>query len=218
MEGTKTALIIVDMQNDFCEGGSLAVEGGGNLATKISEFVNKASYDKLILTRDWHPQGHKSFQANHLGTELFSKIVIEETGKTQVLWPVHCVQGSKGAEYHENLKIGSEFHEILKGKNKLHDSYGGFGCSLKDNGEDLEAEDTGLLAFLKENDIKEVYVAGLCLDYCVGTTACDASRFGFSTFIIEDLTLGIADESSNKMVERFKEAGGVLVQSSQLLL
>ena len=166
MEDKKTALIIVDMQNDFCAGGSLAVGGSLEIIPTINELRKNAKFDYIVRTRDWHPQDHVSFGSNHPGEALFSQITIAETGHPQVMWPDHCVQGSTGAEYHKDLVLADSDGEVLKGQTKMIESYSGFG----DYG-----EDTGLKQLLNDRNVGTVYCCGLALDYCVGSTAVSAA-------------------------------------------
>ena len=124
---TKTGLIIVDMQNDFCDGGSLAVTGSLDVIPLVNTLRTMPMFDYIIKTRDWHAQDHVSFCSNHPGKELFSLITVEETGRDQVMWPDHCVQGSFGSEYHKDVVHGENDIEVLKGQVKMVESYSGFG-------------------------------------------------------------------------------------------
>ena len=201
------ALIIVDVQNDFCEGGSLAVNEARTIVPKINEFARKFNWKVIALTTDWHPADHISFQANNPGTKLFENVKIEQTGLYQTMWPVHCIQGTKGSEFHPELKIEDSWPIIRKGTVKMYESYSGFGC---------EQENTGLTELLNKNGIKRVYCVGLAYDYCVGSTAVDARENGFEAVMVTDLTKGIDQSTMDAMKVRFGEKGVVEVDSSQI--
>lgn len=203
----KRALIIVDLQYDFCEGGSLGCNGASSIIPGINKLANSGNFDLIVTTKDWHPENHRSFAVNNPGHNTFEKIIIEETGKDQVLWPVHCVQGTHGSDLHADLQLDSTPSLILKGTLELHDSYSGFGS---------EVEDTGLNKFLKDHQIVQVYCVGLAFDYCVGSTAYDSQINGFDTFLLEDLTKSIADESVQVMRERLAEVGVSVTTSESL--
>jgi|SRR5690606_28040257 len=170
-------LIIVDIQNDFLEGGSLAVSGGNEVIPIINQLQN--DFELIVATQDWHPIHHKSFAKNHNGKNEFE--VIDLNGLPQVLWPVHCVQGSFGAEFHKDLNSNKIEAIFRKGMNPEIDSYSGF----FDNG---KRKNTGLFGYLKDRNVSEVFVCGLAADYCVYFTANDALDLGFKTTIIEKAT------------------------------
>ncbi len=174
------ALIIVDIQNDFCPGGSLAVTDGDT----IIPIVNKVMplFDVVIATQDWHPPDHGSFAANHIDRKVGE--IIDLNGLPQVLWPVHCVQGFKGAALHADLNIKGIDRIFEKGTIPEVDSYSGF----FDNG---RRNSTGLGDFLLEKGVKEVYVCGLATDYCVKYTTLDALSLGFKTFLLTDAIKGV---------------------------
>ena len=167
----KKALIIVDVQNDFCEGGSLAVPGASEIIPYINGLMDSDQYDQIVLTQDFHPANHKSFASNN------SRNVgetIKLNGIPQFMWPDHCVQGTPGAEFHPALNRDKATHIIQKGKNPEIDSYSAF----QDNNHFMK---TGLTDFLKYHDIELVEIAGLALDYCVRATCLDAVKEGFIT-------------------------------------
>lgn len=182
------ALIVVDVQQDFLPGGSLAVSNGDEVIPVIKELMNK--FDLIVFTQDFHPADHKSFASQHEDKNPFD--VIDLNGQSQVLWPDHCVQNSKGSEIHPEL-LGNialkdkNFYIFKKGTNSEVDSYSGF----KDNHVDGKGEDTGLHEFLQERGVEEVYVTGLSLDYCVAWTAKDAADLGYKTFVVLDGTRAI---------------------------
>ena len=175
MPKTTDALLVVDVQNDFMPGGALAVPGGDEIVPLVNRLA--AGFANVILTQDWHPAGHISFASSHPGRKPF------ETKKLryglQVLWPVHCVQGSEGAALHRDLSIPHAQLLIRKGCHRRVDSYSAF----------LEADRktrTGLDGYLKSRGIQRVFCAGLATDFCVAWTALDARRFGFQAVVIED--------------------------------
>lgn len=191
------ALIIVDIQNDFLEGGSLAVNNGNDVIPIINSLQNE--FDLIVATQDWHPQNHKSFAAQHPGKKEFE--LTELNGLPQVLWPIHCVQGSFGAEFHQDLETNKIETIFRKGMDTEIDSYSGF----YDNG---KRKNTGLLGYLEDRNVEEVFVAGLAADYCVYFTAKDALEAGFQTTIIESATRPIDAENWKNLKDEFKNLGG----------
>ena len=167
----KKALIIVDVQNDFCEGGALAVPEANSIIPYINLLLEENQYDEIILTQDWHPSNHKSFASNN-GKNVGETITLN--GGSQFMWPDHCIQGTFGAEFHRDLNREKVTHIIQKGKNVEIDSYSGF----QDNNHFVK---TGLEDYLKYHDIQLVEIVGLALDYCVKFTAIDAFNAGFIT-------------------------------------
>lgn len=167
----KKALIIVDVQNDFCEGGSLAVPGANEIIPYINLLMQDNVYDEIILTQDWHPADHKSFASNN-GKKIGETIILN--GIPQFMWPDHCVQGTPGADFHPDLNREKVTHIIQKGTNPDYDSYSGF----QDNNQMVK---TGLEDYLKYHDIELVEIVGLAMDYCVKYTCLDAAKIGFVT-------------------------------------
>jgi|SRR5690606_25199390 len=180
----KKALIIVDIQNDFLPGGSLAVVDGDTIIPKINQL--QQHFDLVVATQDWHPISHKSFAANHHDKKDYE--IIDLNGLTQVLWPIHCVQGSEGAKLNSNLKTEAISIIIRKGMDIETDSYSAF----YDNG---KRNTTGLHGYLLEHKVTDVYVCGLAADYCVYYTAKDAAELGYKVFFIEDLTKAISQQT-----------------------
>lgn len=169
------ALIIVDVQNDFCEGGSLEVKNSNTIFPFINHLVKYEDFSKIFITKDWHPLTHSSFAINH-DKQPFEAIINSE-GENQILWPVHCVQYSKGSELSSLLDLdGKKVIEIRKGYNLNEESYSGFGT---------QKNPTKLLKLLKRNKIEEVVIVGLALDFCVGNTALDAVKNGLKATVIE---------------------------------
>jgi nicotinamidase/pyrazinamidase len=201
------ALIIVDVQNDFCPGGALAVQNGDMTVPVINSIL--PAFDAVVATQDWHPRDHGSFAVNHLGAQVGQ--VIDLGGLPQVLWPIHCVQETPGAQFHPDLDISGLDGVFQKGLDPLVDSYSGF----FDNG---HRHATGLGDFLKARGIAQVYICGLATDYCVKWTALDAIALGFETFVIADATRGVnlsPNDSENALLE-VSAAGGNVVVSNQI--
>jgi nicotinamidase/pyrazinamidase len=174
------ALLIIDVQNDFCPGGALAVKEGDKIIPLINSIQNK--FYKVVATQDWHPHNHISFASNHPGKKVYDEIDINNI--KQVLWPDHCLAGTKGAEFHPALNI-AEIHLILrKGTDANIDSYSAFM-------ENDKKTFTGLEGYLKSLNIKQVFIVGLATDYCVYYTAMDALRLGFETYVIIDACRGV---------------------------
>ncbi len=194
------ALIIVDVQYDFLPGGSLAVAKGDEILPVIN-YIQK-DYDLLVATQDWHPDNHLSFASQHEGKLSFE--VIDLFGMEQVLWPDHCVQGSYGAEFSEDLNVNRVEAIFRKGMERNIDSYSGF----FDNG---KRKDTGLAGYLKARMVDEVHVCGLAADYCVYFTAMDALAEGFKTSIISKATKAIDKGAFMEKKNEFIQAGGLLL-------
>lgn len=201
------ALILVDIQNDFLPGGALAVPDGD----KVIPVANKlqATFPLVVATQDWHPANHGSFAANHPGKKVFEQI--ELNGLPQTLWPVHCVQNTKGAELAATLNRERIANVFPKGTDPGIDSYSG----LFDNG---HRKSTGLGEWIKQKGATEVFVCGLATDYCVKFTALDAVQMGFKTHLVEDACRGVnlrPDDVKNA-VEEMKRAGVSISRSSEL--
>lgn len=180
MNQVQTALIVVDMQNDFMPQGALAVHRADEIIEGINQLAQR--FDNVILTQDWHPAQHISFADNHHNQVPFNSIQLGYG--TQVLWPRHCVQSSVGADFHQDLNIPHTQLIIRKGYNVQIDSYSAF----------MEADHktpTGLASYLKERGIDTVYIVGVATDYCVKWTALDAKKLGFHSIVIEDLCRAI---------------------------
>lgn len=202
------ALILVDIQNDFLPNGALAVPDGD----KIVPIVNKlqTAFPIVVATQDWHPANHGSFAVSHPGKNVFEQI--ELNGLPQTLWPVHCVQKTKGAELAAALNRDRISKVFPKGTDAGIDSYSG----LFDNG---HRKSTGLGEWLKAQGVTEAFVCGLATDYCVKFTALDAVQMGLKTHFIEDASRGVnlqPDDVKNA-VEEMKRAGVAVVQSAELL-
>lgn len=195
------ALIVVDIQNDFLQGGSLAVQGGNEIIPVINSIQEK--FDLVVATQDWHPKGHKSFASQHSNKNVYDKIDLN--GIEQVLWPDHCVQGTFGAEISSELNQNKIEAIFRKGMNTTIDSYSGF----YDNG---KLKCTGLGDFLKGRGVKEIFVCGLAADYCVYFTAKDALELGFTSTIIENATKAINVSNFENIKRNFIQNGGNIIE------
>ncbi|PQL90130.1 bifunctional nicotinamidase/pyrazinamidase [Apibacter sp. wkB309] len=195
------ALIVVDIQNDFLQGGSLAVQGGKEIIPIINSIQEK--FDLVVATQDWHPKGHKSFASQHSNKSVYDKIDLN--GIEQVLWPDHCVQGTFGAEISSELNQNKIEAIFRKGMNTIIDSYSGF----YDNG---KLKCTGLGDFLKGRGVKEIFVCGLAADYCVYFTAKDALELGFTSTIIENATKAIDVSNFENIKRNFIQSGGNIIE------
>jgi nicotinamidase/pyrazinamidase len=181
----KSVLIVVDVQNCFLPGGSLAVKDGEQVVPIINRIASRFAH--VVMTQDWHTPGHVSFASSHPGKAPFEMIKLSYGD--QVLWPDHCVQGTPGADISKDISIPHAELVVRKGFNKNVDSYSAF----------LEADHqtpTGLGGYLKERGLTRVFVAGLATDFCVAWTALDAKRAGFETYVIDDASRGIDTHGS----------------------
>lgn len=177
------ALIVIDVQNDFCPGGALAVAEGDQIVPGINRLMD--NYETVILTQDWHPAGHSSFASSH-GAEPMS--VTEMPYGPQVLWPDHCIQGSDGAAFHPDLRTSGDLI-IRKGFNPAIDSYSAFF-------ENDHTTPTGLEGYLRTRGIKDLVMVGLALDFCVNYSAVDAAKLGFGVAVKQDLCRAIDFDGS----------------------
>ena len=200
------ALIIIDLQYDFLPGGSLAVTGGDQIIPVINKLQKK--FDLVVASQDWHPKDHVSFASNHN-----KKIgeVIDFDGLKQVLWPVHCVQESRGACLSDQLEQGQIAKIFQKGIDKDIDSYSAF----FDNGKKRK---TGLDDYLKSQGVKELYFVGLATDYCVKFSVLDALELGFKTFVISEACRGVDLNPGDvkKALEDMQNKGALIVESTSL--
>lgn len=191
------ALIVIDMQNDFCEGGSLAVPGGKAIVPLVNRLI--AHHDHVILTQDWHPPGHASFASAWPGAGPFS--ARDFPYGPQTLWPDHCVQETPGAAFHPDLKIGKAQMVVRKGFHPGIDSYSAFR-------ENDRATRTGLDGYLKERGFTRLVLCGLALDYCVAWSALDARQAGFAVAVVQPATAAIdLDGSKARMLAEMRQAG-----------
>ena len=184
------ALIVIDMQNDFCPGGALAVTGGNEIVSPINQIMDE--FDAIILTQDWHPAGHSSFASSHDASAFSS---IEMSYGKQILWPDHCVQGTKGGQFHFGLNTKNADLILRKGYNPLIDSYSAFF-------ENDHKTPTGLAGYLKTREIKDLTFVGLATDYCVAYSALDAARLGYEVSVRTELCRAIDMEGTLEIALR----------------
>ncbi len=200
------ALLIIDVQNDFCPGGALAVAGGDEVVVVIHKIA--PFFEHVILTQDWHTPGHQSFASAHAGKQPFEQV--ELSYGAQTLWPDHCVQGSQGAEFHPALQLPQAELILRKGFRSEIDSYSAFF-------ENDRATATGLAGYLRERGLARVFLAGLAYDYCVGFSALDARRLGFPAVIVQDACRAIdLNGSVHRMEAEFASAGVEILDSGVL--
>lgn len=201
-------LLLVDIQNDFLPGGALAVKEGDKIIPTVNEL--QPYFELVVATQDFHPADHGSFAANHTGKKPGEYIILE--GLEQILWPVHCVQGTAGAEFAKTLKMNQVATVVKKGLDKNIDSYSGF----YDNG---HKRSTGLTRYLKDKGVDRVFVTGLAADYCVKFTALDALKEGFTTVVVQDATRAVNLEEGDfeKAMDELQKKGAKVMQSKEVV-
>ncbi|MGP6089151.1 bifunctional nicotinamidase/pyrazinamidase [Antarctobacter jejuensis] len=192
------ALIVIDVQNDFCPGGALAVAQGDEIVQPINALMTE--FDAVVLTQDWHPAGHSSFASSHEGKNPFD--LIEMPYGPQVLWPDHCIQGSPGAHFHMELEADRADLIIRKGYNPAIDSYSAFF-------ENDHKTPTGLEGYLRTRGVDEVTLVGLATDFCVNFSAVDAAKLGFKVTVRQDLCRAIDLDGSLKAALNGMASAGV---------
>ncbi len=203
----KPALLVVDIQNDFLPGGALEVQDGDQVVPVANRLMEQ--FDLVVATQDWHPADHGSFAANHPWRQPGQ--VIDLDGLEQILWPIHCVQESFGAEFAPGLYTDRFTRIFRKGTDKKIDSYSGF----YDNG---HRKATGLGDYLKEQGVDTVYVVGLAADVCVKFTVLDALKLGFNTYLVADGTRGVNLnlQDTEKALAEMQERGAHIIQSTEV--
>lgn len=203
----KNALILVDLQKDFMQGGALAVENANDILPVINRICQN-SFDKIVATKDWHPFNHVSFADNH---DKEPGMCVRVSGGDQILWPRHCVQNSPGAEFHPGWPLEKIDHVVQKGTDPLIDSYSTF----FDND---HLKETGLHNFLRAEGIHNLYIAGLATDYCVKYSALDAKRLGYHVFVIQDAcrAVNLHPEDGAKALEEMRLEGIEIIHSHDL--
>jgi len=207
---SKKALLVIDVQKDFCLGGALAVADADVIVPTINKLMaDELQFDLIIASQDFHPENHGSFASVH-GVDVFS--MGELNGEPQVMWPDHCVQGTNGVQFHDDLDMHLFDIIVQKGVDAKVDSYSAF----KDNG---GLNDSGLATLLRDENIEEVYVVGLATDYCVKFTALDAMEEGFKVFMVTDAMKGVnqTPEDSTLAIKEVMSKGGFHVNSTDLL-
>ncbi len=196
------ALIVIDVQNDFCPGGALAVAEGDRIIPQINAMMG--DFDAIILTQDWHPQGHSSFAGSHAGKAPFD--MIDMPYGAQVLWPDHCVQGTDGAAFHAGLNTGAADMIIRKGYNPDIDSYSAFF-------ENDHKTPTGLEGYLRTRGITTLTMVGLATDFCVHFSAVDAAKLGFDVTVLEGVCRAIDMDGSLAAARAAMQGAGVKLES-----
>ena len=204
--GDREVLLIVDIQNDFCPGGSLSVPRGDEVVPLINGLAGKFSH--VVLTQDWHPRGHLSFASSHTGKTPYQTIKVSYG--SQVLWPDHCVQGTAGAAFRKDLEIPHAELILRKGYHRETDSYSAFY-------ENDRKTRTGLAGYLRERGFRRVFLAGLAFDFCVRYSAEDARREGFEAIVIEDACRGIDVDGSMAATRKLFTASGIRCISADMI-
>jgi len=193
-----SALIVIDIQNDFCPGGALAVAGGDEIIDAVNALMSRA--ETVVLTQDWHPADHASFAASHPGATEYDSIQVDYG--PQVLWPKHCVVGTEGADFHSRLEVHRAQAVIRKGFRPHIDSYSAFF-------ENDRATPTGLAGYLRERGIERLEFVGIAQDFCVAWSAIDAARLGFAATVIESATRAIDLDGSRAAAQAAMREAGV---------
>lgn len=203
----KSVLLIVDLQIDFCPGGNLAVPEGDRIVPLVNRLT--PDFQRVVATQDWHPKDHVSFASNHPGKTPFE--IIQTAEGEQVLWPDHCVPGTRGAEFHPDLETLAVDLIIRKGSNRNLDSYSAFF-------ENDQKTPTGLHFYLQGLELKRVYLVGLALDVCVYYSALDALRLGFDVSLVEDACRGIDTPpgSLKARLDEMKKAGVHILKAADV--
>jgi len=199
-------LIVIDVQNDFCPGGALAVSRGDEVVAPILRAAPHFAH--IILTQDWHPANHTSFATSHPGNKPYESIALAYGAQT--LWPPHCVQGTPGADFHPRLHLPQAELILRKGFRPQVDSYSAFF-------ENDRVTPTGLSGYLRERGLKRVFLAGLAYDYCVGYSALDAQQLDFPAVVLRDACRAIdLDGSVAAMEAHFAKAGVAVINAAEL--
>jgi nicotinamidase/pyrazinamidase len=201
------ALLVIDLQNDFCPGGALAVAGADEIVPIVNSLAGR--FRHVVLTQDWHPRGHISFASAHAGAQPYS--VIDVPYGSQALWPDHCVQGTHGAEFHPGLSITHAELILRKGFRAEIDSYSAF---LEND----HSTPTGLAGYLRERGLKRLFLCGLAYDFCVRHSAIDGTALDFECFVIEDACRAVNLPGTVEAADQaFAEAGVQRIRSADLL-
>ena len=193
-----TALLVIDVQNDFCPAGALEVARADEIISDINQEMKK--YNCVVLTQDWHPKGHSSFASSHVGKSPLD--IIDMPYGEQVLWPDHCLHGSKGAEFHDKLNTHRANAVIRKGSNPMIDSYSAFF-------ENDRKTVTGLDGYFKSLEIEKINLVGLATDFCVNYSAQDAAKLGYKVSVFEDMCRAIDIDGSLELARTAMRASGV---------
>ena len=193
-----TALLVIDVQNDFCPAGALEVARADEIISDINQEMKK--YNCVVLTQDWHPKGHSSFASSHVGKNPLD--TIDMPYGEQVLWPDHCLHGSKGAEFHDKLNTHRANAVIRKGSNPMIDSYSAFF-------ENDRKTVTGLDGYFKSLEIEKINLVGLATDFCVNYSAQDAAKLGYKVSVFEDMCRAIDIDGSLELARTAMRTSGV---------
>jgi nicotinamidase/pyrazinamidase len=204
------ALLLIDIQNGFCPGGNLAVPDGDKVVPVANRLIESGKYDLIVASQDWHPEGHGSFASSHPGKQPFDLHVL--SGKPQMMWPDHCVQGTKDAELHPELRVPEIDLILQKGENHHVDSYSAF----RDNDQDAI---TGLSNFFQDQAVDEIDICGLATDYCVKFSALDALEMlpGVKVRFIEDASRGITPEGVTAAIDEMRAKGIGIITSADVI-
>ena len=201
-----TVLIVIDLQNDFCPGGALAIEEGDKIVPLVNRLIQ--GHEHVVLTQDWHPAGHSSFATSHAGAAPFSSI--EMPYGPQTLWPDHCIQGTHGGAFHSALDWTKTELVVRKGFRKNIDSYSAFN-------ENDRRTPTGLAGYLRERGLERLVLVGLATDFCVAFSALDAVRLGFETTVLTDACRAINLNGSLAQAEAQMRGAGIKLMHSSAL-
>jgi nicotinamidase/pyrazinamidase len=211
IDRSRSALLVVDIQFDFLPGGALGVDGGDAIIEPIDELLRRDLFARVVATQDWHPPGHVSFASSHAGREPFDTITLY--GREQILWPDHCVPGSRGAEFHPSVHWERVDAIMRKGTDPKVDSYSAFRSNWNEDG---MRPPTGLRGYLENCGLTDVYICGLARDFCVKWSAEDAADSDFSVFVIWDLTRPVDASSNDEVRSGLLDRGVVIVDSRDL--
>ena len=198
-------LVVIDVQRDFCAGGALAVQNADAVVAPINRLMDV--FDNAVISQDWHPVGHKSFYTSHDGKQPFE--TAEMPYGPQILWPEHCVAGTKGAEFHPDLDTTKAKAIIRKGTNVEIDSYSTFF-------ENDRKTPTGMAGYLRQNGFKRIFLTGIATEYCVGFSATDGVEEGFEVFVITDATASFDNEDYAPMHKRWDDCGVQKIEMADL--
>jgi nicotinamidase/pyrazinamidase len=201
----RDVLVIIDVQKDFCAGGSLAVENADAVVAPINRLMNV--FDNVVLCQDWHPVAHKSFCTSHEGKAPFDTTMMPYG--EQILWPEHCIAGTTGAEFHSDLDTSKAKAIIRKGTNVDIDSYSTFF-------ENDRKTPTGMAGYLRQNGFERIFLAGIATEYCVGFSATDGIDEGFDVYVITDATASFGNEKYAPMLQRWDNCGVKTVTTSKI--
>jgi nicotinamidase/pyrazinamidase len=204
--GGRDALLVVDIQNDFCPGGSLSVPRGHEVVPLINRLATR--FRHVVLTQDWHPPDHLSFASAHRGKKPYDTIMVDYG--EQILWPDHCVQATRGAEFHKDLRVPHAALVLRKGIHRKIDSYSTFY-------ENDRKTPTGLVGYLRERGFTRAFLAGLAFDFCVRYSAEDAHREGFEVVVVEDACRGIDVDGSMAAARASLQSLGIVRTSTEMV-